>query len=105
MLVVFRDTLVTWQSRCEDGMGAPYLLIISCVRHTCVVMVVPLKGDLAPAGMVMPGGKGVCCHVMLVVISHRPGFLTACAEAALATANRQQPNVSHVRVLRMKPPD
>jgi len=80
------------------------LSIMACVRQTCVVVVVPLKGDFMPAGKVTPGGKGDCCQVMLLVISHRPGFLVDCAQANRAKAKRQQPIVIQSRVLCIKPP-
>ncbi len=42
---------------------------------------------------------------MVVVISHSPGFLLACAQAKTANANKQQHNVIQTRVLRIVPPD
>src|ERR1035438_8629270 len=75
MLVACRTTLAILQSRWFCDIGAPYLSIISWVRQTCVVMVVPLKGFFMPAGMVMPAGIGDFCQAMLVVISQRPGVL------------------------------
>jgi glycogen debranching enzyme len=54
--------------------------------------------------MFIPGGMGVCWTVLVVVISHRPGFLTACAPAKSVIANRQQPMVIKTRVLCMISP-
>jgi hypothetical protein len=56
----------------------------------------------ADAGI--PGGKGDFWYVMLLVISQRPGFLTACAKATIAKANRQQLKVIQIEVLRIFPP-
>ncbi len=72
-------------------MGAPYLSIMACVRQTWVVRGPPPNGELAPGGIVIPGGIGDCCQVMVLVISHRPGFLFACAQAKMAIARKQQP--------------
>jgi hypothetical protein len=60
------------------------------VRQTRVVVVLPLKGDFMPGGKVTPGGSGDFCQLMLLVISHKPGFRMPCAEAAIVTAKRQQ---------------
>jgi hypothetical protein len=49
----------------------------------------------------MPGGKGDCCQVIVLVISQRPGFLVDCAQANTTTANKQHPNVIQTRVLRI----
>jgi hypothetical protein len=104
MPVSFSETFVTWQLPREGwGTGAPYLSIISCVRQTWVVCGPPPKGD--PGGACIPGGIGDCCHVMVLVVSHRPGFLVDCPAALTARANRQQPNVIKVRVERIFPPD
>jgi hypothetical protein len=101
MPVGFIITLLIWQSRlCETG--APYLSIMAWVRQTCTVCGA-LMAARAAAGI--PGGKGDCWYVMLLVISQRPGFLTACAKATIATANRQQLKVIQTAVLRMIPPD
>jgi hypothetical protein len=66
---------------------------MACVTQTCIVLVVPLKGDFMPAGKVTPGGKGDFCQVMLLVISQRPGFLVDWAQAEIVTKKRQQPIV------------
>jgi hypothetical protein len=89
MLVGFIDTLLTvhWPLGC--GTGAPYLSIMAWVRQTWVVRGPPAKGD--PAGACIPGGMGDCCQVVLLVISHRPGFLLDCAQAKMAIARKQQP--------------
>jgi hypothetical protein len=42
---------------------------------------------------------------MVVVISQRPGFLLACAEALRDMKKRQNPIASRTRVLFMIPPD
>src|SRR5271155_646257 len=67
----------------------------------------PAKGELAPAppagGPPMPAGNGDCCHVMVVVNSHRPGFLV-CAVAKTVIVKRQPTNVIQPRVPRMLPP-
>src|ERR1039458_1696782 len=103
MLVALSTTLAIWHSPLRlCGIGAPYLSIMAWVRQTCVVRGPPPKGELAPGGMVMPGGMGDCCQVMLLVISQRPGFLSDCAKAAIATANRQQPTTVQTRLLCMR---
>src|SRR5579863_8346778 len=96
MPVRCRDTFVTWQlPRDEPGTGAPYLSIMACVTQTWVVCGPPPNGD--PAGACIPGGMGDCCQVMVVVVSHRPGFRLDCAAALTAMASRQQPNVIETR--------
>lgn len=103
MLLAFIMTLVNWQlGSCDTG--APYLSIMAWVRQTCVVVVVPLKGDFMLGGSVMPGGKGDFCQVMLAVISHKPGFIAACAEAKSDMANKQLPIMIKTRNLRMISP-
>jgi hypothetical protein len=70
--------LAIWQLLRDDaGIGAPYLSIMAWVRQTWVVCGPPPKGD--PAGACIPGGKGDCCQVMVLVVSQRPGFLLDCA--------------------------
>jgi hypothetical protein len=48
---------------------------------------------------------GDFCHVMVLVIDHRPGFLTACASAKIETAKRQQPSMTPTCDLFILPPD
>src|ERR1035441_9431665 len=92
MLVACSTTLEILHSLLRlCGIGAPYLLIISWVRQTCLVLVIP-------------GGMDDCCQAMLVVISHRPGFLVLCAPAKSVIVNRQQPMVIKTRVLCMNSP-
>jgi hypothetical protein len=45
--------------------------------QTCVVCGAPLKGEFSGIGTL--GGKGDCCQVIVVVISHNPGCRTAWA--------------------------
>jgi hypothetical protein len=48
------------------------LSIMACVRQTWEVREPPAKGE--PAGVCIPGGMGDCTQVVLLVISHKPGF-------------------------------
>jgi hypothetical protein len=86
-------------------MAVPYFSIMAWVRQTWEVCAPPPKGEFALGGIVIPAGMGDCCQVMVLVISHRPGFLLVCAQAATAMERRQQPIVIQTRVLRMIPPD
>ena len=104
MLLVCITTLAILQSRWFCDIGAPYLSIMAWVRQTCVVVVMPLKGEFMPAGIFIPAGKGDFCQAMVAVISHRPGFIAACAEAKSDIANKQLPIMIKTRNLRMISP-
>jgi hypothetical protein len=98
-------TLLTWHELLRlCGTGAPYLSIMAWVTQTCVVCGPPPKGEFAPAGIVIPAGMGDFCQVMVVVISHRPGFRLDCAEEKLAIRKKQHPIAIPKQVLRMIPP-
>jgi hypothetical protein len=87
------ETFVTWQSPCCGvGEGPPNLSIWAWVTQTWVVLGAPLKGD--PGGACIPWGIGDCWKIMVLVTSNKPGFLPPCAQAQLATAKKQQANVT-----------
>src|ERR1022692_4520621 len=79
------------------GRIAPYLSKYCCVTQTCVVCVPP------PVGSPTPAGNGACCHVVVMVNAHRPGFLV-CAGTNTVISKRQPTNTIQRRVLRMISP-
>src|ERR1039458_2263311 len=79
------------------GRIAPYFSKYCCVTQTGVVCGPP------PVGSPTPAGNGDCCHVVVVVNAHRPGFLV-CAGANTVISKRQPTNVIQRRVLRMISP-
>ena len=79
------------------GRIAPYLSKYCCVTQTCVVCVPP------PVGSTTPAGNGACCHVVVVVNAHTPGFRVR-AGAIPVIAKRQPTILIQRRFLHMFSP-
>jgi hypothetical protein len=89
--------------------GLPYLSIIACVTHTCVVC--GAKGDagiVTPGGNCVPGGScGICgmpAMFICVVTSQRPAFRCDWLHASAVSATPQQPTIVQTRLLFIHPP-